>query len=246
MNNQLRGDLTKLRTNRTTISVAAALVGLVLFAIALHTLGFPARLLANRVEQLKIMIDVGQNLGIVFATVMGAGAMTTEYRYGTIRPTLLVAPDRTQVFLAKALTQFVTGVVFGALAMTVAVGAGAGFLSARNITVLLTRGDVVSLIVGSAVAAAMAAVFGLALGTIVRKQVPVTVAVIVWLLLIEQLLRGGMPRVGRFAPGALAQSMAGNRVDTVQSPLAAAALLVAYVAVIAAGAIVVFNQRDIT
>ena len=245
MNRHLRAEITKVRTTRTTLGMAAALLTLVLVAIALHALGFPASSLADRVAQRRIMIDVGENLGTIFAALSGAMAITAEIRHGTIRPTLLAAPRRVQVLAAKTATQLVTGLVFGALATATAAIAGTLFLSARGINVHLRGDDYLLLVAGGAAASALWAVIGLGLGTIVRSQVPVTVGLLVWVLFVENLVRGGIPRVGRFAPGSLAQSIAGQTTNTLHSPVAAGALLAVYAGAIAITARIAFNRRDI-
>src|SRR5882672_8286402 len=49
--------------------------------------------------------QIGYNFGLVVVMVMAALAVTTEYRFGTIRATFQAAPNRNAVLLAK------TGVV---------------------------------------------------------------------------------------------------------------------------------------
>jgi ABC-2 type transport system permease protein len=242
----LRAEVTKVRTTRTTLGMTAALIGLVLVAIALHALGFPESSLSDRAAQRRTMIDVGENLGTIFGALSGSYAITAEIRYGTIRPTLLATPRRVQMLAAKTVSQLATGLLFGVLAAATAAIAGSVFLSARGISVHLRADDYVLLVVGGAAASALWAVIGLGLGTIVRSQVPVTVGILVWVLFVENLMRGGIPRVGRFAPGSLAQSIAGQTANTLRSPVAAGALLAAYTAAIAITAAVAFNRHDVT
>ena len=246
MKRQLRSEFLKQRTTRTTGGMAAAMLGLVLVAIALHGLGLPAARVTAGADQLGIFIDVGGNLGSLFAALVGAMAITGEVRYGTIRPTLLATPQRGRVLAAKSLVAVLVGVTFGALATALAGAAGSLFLDLRGITVDLSAGDYVLLVAGGAAAAALWSVIGLAVGSVVRSQVPTVVGIVVWLLFVENILIASIPRVGKFAPGALARAVEGSTNATLHSPALGVALLMLY----AAGALAVgwraTTRRDFT
>jgi ABC-type transport system involved in multi-copper enzyme maturation permease subunit len=241
----LRSELLKLRTTRTTLGMIAAVVGLVLLAIALHAFGLPTRSVTHRRDQLSVFIDVGLNVGILFSAIAGAIVMTGEFRHGTIRPTLVVTPDRGRVLAAKAVTTLLLGLVFGALATGLAAAAGSLFLHARSITVNVHAGDYALLIVGGAIAGAVWSVIGFGLGAAVRDQVPVVVGIFVWVLFVENLLDGGFPAVGKFAPAALGRSLAGETTDTLHAPALAAALLVLYAAAALYAGWLITTHRDI-
>src|SRR5258708_9895060 len=118
-----------------------AVVGLVVLAIALHAFGLPVKNLSTGSDQLGVLIDVGENLGALFAALLGAMAITGEIRHGTIRPTLLATPQRGRVVGAKAVTALLTGILFGAVATAAAAGAGTLFLHIRSVTVHVGAGD---------------------------------------------------------------------------------------------------------
>jgi len=237
VNRQLHAELLKQRTTRTTAGMAAAMVGVVVMAIALHGFGLSVNKLNGRSDQIGVFIDVGENLGSLFAALLGAMAITAEVRHGTIRPTLLATPQRGRVIAAKAITMLLNGVVLGALATTSAAGAGSLFLGLRGVTVRLDVGDYTLLIVGGAAAAALWAVIGLGVGAIVRSQVPTVVGIFVWVLFVENILTGSIPSVGKFAPAALGRAIAGARATngTLHTP-ALGAVLIALCAGAAIGA----------
>jgi len=106
---QIRSEAYKLATTRTNAGIAAAIVGLVSLAVLLHAFGLPVEKLGNQYQQRGIFIDVGVNLGILFAALLGALSITSEFRTGTIRPTLLVTPRRAQVIAAKTLCALLAG-----------------------------------------------------------------------------------------------------------------------------------------
>jgi ABC-type transport system involved in multi-copper enzyme maturation permease subunit len=228
MNRQLGAELLKQRTTRTTIGVVLAMLGVVLVAIALHVFGLSARRLSGGSDQLGMFLDVGENLGAVFAALLGAMIITAEVRHGTIRPTLLVTPQRGRVLAAKAAVAAATGALAGALATTGAAVAGSLFLTVRGVTIQIATTDYILLVAGGAAAAALWALIGLGVGATVRSQVPTIVGLMVWLLFIENILTGSIPTVAKFAPAALGRAIAGATNGTLHNPALAAVLLAAY------------------
>jgi ABC-2 type transport system permease protein len=227
---QLRSEILKQRTTRTTVGIVAATAGVVLLAIALHAFGLSIQNVTQRKDQLGIFVDVGENVGALFGAIFGALAITAEIRHGTIRPTLLATPQRARVVAAKAIVALTAGIALGAFATALAAGAGTLFLHLRGVTINVRGGDYVLLIVGGAVAAALWAGIGLGIGALVRTQVPAVVGMLVWILFVENLLDGGFPAVGKFAPAALGRSLAGTTENTLHTPAVAGVLLAVYAA----------------
>jgi ABC-2 type transport system permease protein len=243
---QLRSESHKLLTTRTNAGVLAALVGLISLAMILHTFGLPLDMLASGAEQRGVITDVGINLGILFSGLLGALAITAEFRTGTIRPTLLLTPRRSRVVAAKTVVALVAGGLTGLLATTVAVAVGTGGFAIRGIDVALTAGDISRIVGGGVAAGALWAVIGLGLGALARAQVPTVVGLSVWLLFVENLLGGDFTSARRFVPGSLAQSLAGSTRDGVLTSAAlAAVLLVGYAAAAALTGLAATMRRDV-
>lgn len=241
---QIRSELAKLTTTRTLTSVLAAMALLVGLATALHAVGLSVEQLSSRPSQRGVMVDVAINVGGLFSALLGALVITGEIRSGTIRPTLLFSPRRSEVLLAKAVSVLAVGAVTGLLAVGVVVGVGAGALSARGIDVQLTGDDVTGLVAGGLLGGALLGCLGLAVGVVVRSQVPTLVGIFAWLLFVENLLIE-IPAVHRFVPGALAQAIAGQDRDGVlSSPSPAAVLLAAYVMAAVTAAAFSMRTRD--
>jgi ABC-2 type transport system permease protein len=218
MNAQLRAELLKLRTTRTTIGLLAAMVGLIVFAVALHGLTLPVETLSSRDTQLSFVYGWGERFGALIAGLLGAMAITAEIRHGTIRPTFLVTPQRARVVVAKAGAGMLAGLGFGLIAGVVATGAGGAVLAARGIDSQLTAGDHTMSIVGAAGAAALWAAIGVGVGAVVRAQVPALVGITAWLLFVENVLVQNLVGIGRFGPGAAAQALSGQGPDTLLAP----------------------------
>jgi ABC-2 type transport system permease protein len=243
---QLRSEVFKLRSTRTGLGLFAAMTGLVLLAVVLHSL-LPAQALASRNNQLMIL-GRGEFLGALFAALLGGLAVTAEIRHGTIRPTFLVTPRRGRVVWAKVSASVLAGAGFGLVAGAVAAAAGAAALGARGIDLRLDGGDYVLLATGSAAAAALWAVIGVGVGALVRHQVPTVVGICAWLLFVEGLLAGdlvGLGKVGRFLPGAAAAAISGQEPGTLLAPAVGLALLAAYAAAAAVSGAFATSHRDV-
>ena len=245
MRAQLAAELLKLRSTRTTAGLLASMLGLVVTAVVLHGYGLSATRLETPSDQLTFLVGWGEVLGAIFAGLLGAISFTGEVRHGTIRPTLLATPRRGRVVAAKCLTGAVAGLVFGVVATSVAAVTGRITLAVRGFDVALDGGDYVLFIAGGAASAALWAVIGVGVGAIVRSQVPTIVGLLAWLLFVEGVLVDNAPGVGRFAPGAVGQSLSGLHPDTLLAPALGALLLAVYATSAVAAGTVATVRRDV-
>jgi ABC-2 type transport system permease protein len=242
----LRSEWLKQRSTRTLLGLFAAMLGLVLLAVLLHSL-LPAEELTDRHVQLMVL-GRGEFLGALFAALLGAMSITVEIRHGTIRRTFLFSPRRDRVVAAKVSVSVVIGAGFGLVAGAAAVAAGTAALRARGIELQLDGGDYVLLVAGSAAAAALWAAIGVGVGALVRHQVPALVGICAWLLFVEGLLAGdlvGLGDVGRFLPGSAAAAISGQDPGTLLAPAAGLALLTAYAAAAALAGALATSRRDV-
>lgn len=233
---QLRAEAYKLLTTRTTFGILAAMVGLLSLALAMHAFELPASTFVVGAKQTEILSNVAVMIGMVFAALMGALAITSEYRTGTIRPTLLASPRRGIAIGAKAACALAAGAVTGLLAAGTAAGALAVGLNIRGVDYLVSSSDLLQLLGGTFAGGALMAVVGLGLGAVIRAQVPTVIGLVVWLLFVEQAVLGDVPNLHKFAPGALAQAIAGATRDGILTSTGLAALLLAGYALIATAA----------
>jgi ABC-2 type transport system permease protein len=241
MTGQLRAELLKQRSTETTLFLFLAMIGLVALASALHVLAPAASDLSSRSHQLEVF-EVGTRVGMLFAGLVGAMAITGEIRYGTIRPTFLVTPRRGPVIAAKLAVSGFAGIAFGLLAECLMAGATSVAFAARGIDNQLSGGDYVQLLAGGTAAAALWATIGLGIGALVRDQVGSLVGLCAWILLIENLLLF-VPGVARFAPGAAGLALAG-RPDELPAALGAL-VLVLYAVAASAGGWLATLRRDV-
>ena len=127
---------------------------------------------------------VGAFVGLIAIVTVAAMFFSTEYRRGLIRTTLAATPRRGAVLAAKAVVigavAFVTGLV--AAVASIAIGVPK---EENNGQVLLTAPVLteVRVIVGTAAMLALAAVFAVALGAILRRSAAaITIAVVIVVL----------------------------------------------------------------
>ena len=246
MKAQLRAELLKQRTSGTALGLFAAMLGLVALAVLLHGL-VPAGNLDSSSEQLMVL-GRGEFLGALFAALLGALSITSEFRHGTIRPTLLVSPRRERVIAAKVWASTPIGAAFGLAGSALAAAVGTAALGVRGIDVQLDGGDYALLLAGAAPAGALWAAIGVGLGAVIRNQVPTLIGICAWLLFVEGLLVGdvtGVGDVGRFAPGAAAAAISGQDPDTLLAPAVGLVLLTVYAAAAALIGALATTRRDV-
>jgi ABC-type transport system involved in multi-copper enzyme maturation permease subunit len=244
MTDQLLSELRKLRSTRTNLGLLAGMLALILLSVLINGLVLSKADLRTHDYQHNLL-SAGTS-GALFAALIGVMAMTSEFRHGTIRPTFVVTPHRTRVIVAKVLTSLLMGILFGLAAIALSFGLGYAVLSARGIPLVLGTNHVVLLVFGTLVMTALWAEFGVGLGAVIKNQVFAVIVLIVWAMIVDNLLRGLVPSVGRFTPVGASDSLTAGYEDYLLSPLAGGMLLVGYVAVFVAAGSLLVARRDVT
>ena len=243
MSRQLRSELLKLSSTRTTLGLGLGLLALVLLVSLLAGLTVPAADL-GRVGNQRSLLSAGQT-ATLFAALVGVLAITTEFRYGTIRSTLLVESRRQRVVWTKVLASLLVGALFGAVGEGVAFGVGRLVISGRGVPLQMGGREQLHLVLGTIAVAALWAALGVAVGAIVRHQVGAIVGLLAWIFVAESLLFALVPSVGRFAPGPAGRPLAGDIAAHLLTPEQGAALLVAYVLALGAAGAALTLRRDV-
>jgi ABC-2 type transport system permease protein len=248
----VHAELIKLCSTRMTAMLLAATLALVALTIATSVpgvLGETGLLSLDDPRLFAIVLGVGLGVPQVTMALFGVLAFTQEFRYGTASSTYLSEPRRTRVLAAKWLAVGVAGVVITTVTFAVAV----------PFSIALIRSQSGELIVGtqlwqtvSAAFAVMVAygVIGVALGALVRHQIAGVVAVLVWMLAVEQILIPVLPEVGRWMPWGAASSLLqlgpswGFDDELLSAPMGGL-VLVAYAAAAVALALGITPKRDV-
>jgi ABC-2 type transport system permease protein len=241
---QIEAELLKIRSTRTTIGLALGMIALIVLFALLSGLLTKALHLMSSQDQVGLL-SVGSLSG-VFSALAGIMLITSEYRYGTIRPTFLFSPRRSRVLTAKLVAGLLAGLAFGVAGEALGFGIGIVTLEARGIPYALGTGTTALLLGGTVAATALWGAIGVGLGAIVRNQVGAIIALLAWGFVVENLLFAFVPSVGRFAPVHAQNGLFGLTTEHLLPPAAGAATLIAWTAALAAVGIVLAGRRDVS
>jgi ABC-2 type transport system permease protein len=244
MIDQLGSELLKIRTTRTLPVLLLVAVALTLLGTAVEGLSRTGDELAQEDAQRAVFNAAGSSV-VFMATLAGLIAATAEFRYGTIRPTLMVEPRRRVVVAAKLAAASLAGIVFGVLCVGVCFGAGLAILAARDVNLALTGDHALALVLGPVGASVLGAMLGVAGGTLIRNQVGAIVALAAYAIAVDAVLFAALPSVGRFMPGKAGDALTGRPVEDLLAPGLGAAVLVAWTVTLVAAATVRNARSDI-
>lgn len=244
MTDQLLSELRKMRSTRTNLGLLAGMIGLILLTVMLNGFITKKPELADLGNQYAVL-SAGTSAAL-FAALIGVMAITSEYRHGTIRPTFVITPHRSRVIGAKVLASLLMGVVFGIAAIGLSFGIGYAILAGRGITLALSAGDILWLLLGTPVLTAAWAALGVGFGALVRNQVFAVIGLIVWSMVVDNLLRGLVPSIGGYTPVGASAAIIADPTDYVLSAAAGGLLLLGYVAAFVAAGAVLVTHRDVT
>jgi ABC-2 type transport system permease protein len=240
---QVKAELLKIRSTRATLGLIAGMLALVLLLVLLTGLLTRTGVLAGKDTQLNLL-GLGGVAGL-FAALAGLLVVTGEYRHGTIRPTLLFTPRRPRVVGAKLAASMITGLAFGVVAEALGFAVGAVILAGRGVPFALNGGEATQLAVGTIVGVVLWGGLGVGLGAILRNQVAAVIGLLAWVFVIENLVFGLAPSVGRYGPEQAASALAGLTTTHLLSPVAGGAVLIAWVAALVAAGVVLTVRRDV-
>ncbi|HEY8718442.1 ABC transporter permease [Pengzhenrongella sp.] len=166
-------------------------------------------------EVARTIYTLATSLGYVFPVIVGALAMTSEFRHQTITPTFLAEPRRAVVLVAKMLSSVAVGLLFGVVGTLATVGAGAGVLALLGEPSFLTDPIVLRSAGLSVLALTVWTVVGVGFGTFLTNQVAVIVVLLAFTQFVEPILRFGLAQfdwssgISKFLPGAAGEAITG-------------------------------------
>ena len=108
---QTRAELLKIRSTRTTIGLVLGMIALILL-FALLT-GLLTKRWARHARRTSASCSASAASPACSRRWRACMLVTSEYRYGTIRPTFLFTPRRSRVLAAKLAAGLLAGLVFG-------------------------------------------------------------------------------------------------------------------------------------
>lgn len=243
----LRAELLKQRTAPAfflaiaAVPVLAALVTFAVYSMAgrqgnaplgpeslLHATGAPASVVTT------------------LALLLGVVGMAGEYRHGTIITTLLAAPRRWDVVVAKVAAHAVTGAAMAAVTIAVSLAVAVPWLMRAGVDVEVTA-EVVRAGAALVAATALYGALGVCAGALFANQSAAVGVVLVWLLKGEELLAGALGHwsIGDWLPAALGEGLVRAGAGA-PARWAGALALVGYVAGLAALGARRVTRRDVS
>jgi ABC-2 type transport system permease protein len=157
------------------------------------SVGLTALIVANS-DQIEVgLTQGGSRLALVVVLVLGALAVTTEYRFGTIRATFLAVPNRTSALVAKTV---VVALVAGVIGEVVAFGSWAmAKVLKPSADIAINTGAEWRAVAGAGLTFAIGAILAIAVGILVRQTAGAVAILLVWSMLGENLI-GLIPKAG--------------------------------------------------
>ena len=232
MTRLIASELLKLRTTRAFwVFVIAAVVLATL--VSVPVVAFSSLLVE---EELRALLS---NIGVagVVALLLGVVGMTGEHRHGTLTPTLLVAPRRIQVVVAKALAHALAGALLGLAAFAILALIALPWWNARG-GEGVPAGEVLLIGLGVALNSGLLAALGVGLGALLRNQIVAIVVPLVYILMVEPAIGVFSDPVATYGLSSVTSSLSRAPSEDLSIPMGLAGLiLLGYAAaLIAAGA----------
>ena len=240
---QLRAEIIKVRSTRTTLGLVLGMVAIILLFVILTALLTSVGQMSQR-EQQRSLFSIGSFAGL-FAALAGIMLVTGEYRFGTIRPTYLFTPKRSLVLIAKVAASLVAGFVFALVGEILSVGIGGAILDERSISISLTHHDYTLLTIGTLIGTALWGGIGVGLGMIVRNQVGAIIGLLAWGFVIQNLLFALAPSVGRWTPDQAQNGLMGLTDAHLLDPGAGGVVLLGWTIAICVAGAVMAARRDV-
>jgi ABC-2 type transport system permease protein len=250
----IRAEFRKLRTTQVWFWMLLLCIGLTALFVVGNIAGTSNdEELAQHVRD--IMVSASGAFTYVPIFVLGALAVTTEYRYQTITPTVLATPSRWALITAKLITYAVVGALYALVCLIIQLSMALPWLSARHVDVSLSH-EKGPLLAAFAVLSLFALV-GLGAGALLRNQIVAVSVGTIFILVLARLflIIPGVKYVYPYLPTGAVDSIVtdphdiGNRVINhvhLISPGAGVGVLVAWglgMAILGAG---ITMTRDIT
>lgn len=196
----------------------------------------------------------GFYFGMIVIMVMSALAVTTEYRFGTIRTTFQAVPNRVAVLAAKAAMVALVAGVIGEIAAFASYWLARLIKPAADLTI--DNGAEWRQVAGIGLVYAVAAVLAMAVGTLVRHTAAALAILLTYTLLVENVvvlipevgpdIQRWMPfsAVNQFATAGTPPPVDGQVLELAYGPWLGLAYVVGIALALLAIAIGVANRRD--
>lgn len=240
----IRAELVKLSTTRLFLWLGLLIVALSGFVTTITVLSTDESSLAT-LDQQRSLVQFAA-VGAIIALIVGIVQSSGEYAHGTIAHTFLVSPVRPRVMAAKLIAGAIVGVLVAGFAELVTWAIAAAWISGKSVPFLLDSRPILDTYLGILGAGALAAVLGVGLGAVLRRQTAAIVIALVWLLVGEPVL--SIAGIQEYAPGhaIAAVAVAGERSSELLDVWPGLLVALVYCSVFAAAGAVAIERTDVS
>ena len=241
MNALLGAEVLKLRTTRTFAAFVAAALALSLLVAVLT-----AAIVEDPSKQ-DVRDFAYADASALFILLLAIVGTTGEWRHRTIASTILAAPDRARLVVAKVAAYAAAGVTLSAIVNVAGMAVATAILAGRG-EVTLDAGELVDLLWRNLLVAAYLGALGVAVGILGRNQPAAIAGVLATLFIVEPAVFGLAGDVGRFGAliGAPSALLAVEDDPDLLSPGAGLAVMAAWSAIATVLAAASLRARDVT
>jgi ABC-2 type transport system permease protein len=238
----LSAELLKLRTTRTFVTLVSVTVVLSLIVVGLTAI------LTDDFTEESVREMFTFDFSALFILLLGVTGMAGEWRHRTITSSVLAAPDRVRLLVAKLISYAVAGTVLSLIVTVALMALGTVILSLRDVTTL-GLADLADVLWRNLVVAALLGAFGVCIGGIVRNQIVAIVGILIFAFALEPALLNLALEVGKFGPttGAPSGIIGINPVDNGEllSPVVALLVMLGWVGLGFAITATLLRRRDL-
>jgi ABC-2 type transport system permease protein len=238
----LSAELLKLRTTRTFVTLVSVTVVLSLIVVGLTAI------LTDDFTEESVREMFTFDFSALFILLLGVTGMAGEWRHRTITSSVLAAPDRVRLLVAKLISYAVAGTVLSLIVTVALMVLGTVILSLRDV-ITLGLADLADVLWRNLVVAALLGAFGVCVGGIVRNQIVAIVGILIFAFALEPALLNLALEVGKFGPttGAPSGIIGINPVDNGEllSPVVALLVMLGWVGLGFAITAALLRRRDL-
>ncbi len=180
----IRAEFRKLLTTQVWFWMLLLCIGLTALVVVGNIAGTKTDVeLAANVRD--VMVSATSSFTYVPIFVLGALAVTTEYRYQTITPTVLATPSRWALITAKLITYALVGALYALICLAIQLAMALPWLSGRHIHVSLSdqKGPLLAVFA----VLALFALVGLGAGALLRNQIVAVSVGVIFILVLARL-----------------------------------------------------------
>ncbi len=201
----VRAEWLKLRTTQVWFWLLLAAVAVTALLVVAQLA--PHDSVRNEQDVYSVFTSSGTAYIVVF--VLGVLGVTTEYRYQTITPTVLVTPSRWTLMTAKMITYALLGAMFALTCVVVQLAIALPWLSSKDIKVSLTKDHIPAALLGVFLVVGLFGIVGMGIGALLRNQIVAVSVGTIFLLVLQNIVPAipGVKHAFPYLPGGAVASI---------------------------------------